>query len=209
MADPKKRIVTFWKTKNDLELSAFHALTYAINYNPMTGWIRGDAAATTDILNELNVARKEIERLRKELQELNPYYLSDIAPIKDSHTIDVRIILDKDKNEVTRTLEFIWEDLFSRIADSIIIPKPLYRFKSLLEKVLAPNVKDIKTFSYLLITEEDIKQIYMQFFGLRLIELTSGKDDISRRDAVFIKISEKGKQLFASQIVVKKEQHKS
>ncbi len=78
----KKRLIDFiaeaeagrlrktWTTLDGLKLSVREALDHAKATKQRVGWVRGDTVATLDALEELNHVRKENERLRLELGNL-------------------------------------------------------------------------------------------------------------------------------------------
>lgn len=59
------RIRKEWTTKDGLKLAVRESLDHAKATKPRPGWIRGDAAASTETLMELNDLRKEVLELRK------------------------------------------------------------------------------------------------------------------------------------------------
>lgn len=65
-----KRLRKTWTTFGDLKLAVREALDHAKATKPRVGWIRGDAVASIDTLEELNEVRKENEAFREKLGNL-------------------------------------------------------------------------------------------------------------------------------------------
>jgi hypothetical protein len=66
-----KRLRKTWTTLGDLKLAVREALDHAKATKPRVGWIRGDAVASIDTLEELNEVRKENEKFRVALGNLS------------------------------------------------------------------------------------------------------------------------------------------
>jgi hypothetical protein len=74
------RLVSFYRHSDQLRLAVMHSLMTAIQITPRIGWIRGDAAASLEVLNDNISLRKQIEILTKEIDE---YKKSEIPKITD------------------------------------------------------------------------------------------------------------------------------
>lgn len=66
-----KRLRKTWTTFGDLKLAVREALDHAKATKPRVGWIRGDAVASIETLEELNEVRKENEKFRVALGNLS------------------------------------------------------------------------------------------------------------------------------------------
>jgi len=81
-------IIDYWSNPDQLSMKTLAALSQArVNFEGI-GWIRGDRAATSDILNEINELRKENNRLRNDLGNLE---LDIPLPDLPNHTDTIRI----------------------------------------------------------------------------------------------------------------------
>ena len=65
-----KRIRKTWNSVDELKLRVREALDHAKRSKPRTGWVRGDSIASFDALEELNTVRKENEKFRQALGDL-------------------------------------------------------------------------------------------------------------------------------------------
>ena len=75
------RLVKFWNSAADLPSLVVVSLTHAIRAYPATGWIRAGAAASVEVLTEINELRKQNGRLREEITALEKE-LADATPPK-------------------------------------------------------------------------------------------------------------------------------
>lgn len=66
-----KRLRKAWSSLGDLKLAVREALDHAKATKPRVGWIRGDAVASIETLEELNEVRKENEKFRVALGNLS------------------------------------------------------------------------------------------------------------------------------------------
>ncbi len=64
------RLRKTWVTLDSLKLAVREALDHAKATQPRVGWVRGDSVANVEALEELYEARKENEKFRKNLSEL-------------------------------------------------------------------------------------------------------------------------------------------
>ena len=65
-------IVNTWSSPDNLAANALAALAQTRNMHEGIGWIRGDQAAKTDILNQINDLRKENAELKQKLAQEKP-----------------------------------------------------------------------------------------------------------------------------------------
>ncbi|MCB8877618.1 DUF4062 domain-containing protein [Acidisoma silvae] len=57
------RLVQFWTNREQLESRVLKSLSRAFIDSPRMGWIRGDAAASSDLLSQINFIRNEKDEL--------------------------------------------------------------------------------------------------------------------------------------------------
>jgi hypothetical protein len=87
------RLTQPWNDVNELKAAVMQAVMHNIKAKPGIGWIRGNVAASVEILTEINQLRKENESLLKKIEnyESNKQeYLTDLAPLEA--TISLRFI---------------------------------------------------------------------------------------------------------------------
>jgi hypothetical protein len=78
-----KRLRKTWTSFGDLKLAVREALDHAKATKPRVGWIRGDAVASIETLEELNEVRKENEKFRAALGNLSVEILLPKLPDAD------------------------------------------------------------------------------------------------------------------------------
>ena len=67
----RNSLVDFWNNPDDLAARALAALAQARGTHEGIGWVRGNTTASSEILSELNDARKENEELRRSISSLS------------------------------------------------------------------------------------------------------------------------------------------
>jgi hypothetical protein len=63
----KSRVVQFWKSREDLKAKVIISLHKAISEYPALGWMRANAAASEDLLAQVNQLRLENDELRSRM----------------------------------------------------------------------------------------------------------------------------------------------
>jgi hypothetical protein len=66
------RLVKYWQTAEDLPGIVSLSMSKAIKTYPAVGWVRGNAAASTELLEEINELRKKNAELQAELSSVAP-----------------------------------------------------------------------------------------------------------------------------------------
>ena len=64
------RLVRSWTNRQDLQLVVLKSLMHAFSANPQVGWIRGNAAASEQVLESSNRALQENAELKAEIEKL-------------------------------------------------------------------------------------------------------------------------------------------
>jgi hypothetical protein len=80
------RLVSPWKDRQGLELAVIKALMHAFNDFPMVGWVRADAPASSEVLQQSNDLLRENAELRAKIIKLEAQPLvaiSDLAGLDD------------------------------------------------------------------------------------------------------------------------------
>lgn len=86
----KGRLVQFWKTSEELKYRLTVALAKAFSDSPAIGWIRGNAAASEDLLAKLNDLRNVVDELQvrnQELMEQAKPQLAGVAGLNETFTV--------------------------------------------------------------------------------------------------------------------------
>lgn len=119
------RLVRHWENRQQLEALTLKALVLAFGDMPATGWIRGDAAASEDLLAKINALHSENASLREQLAKLTTndlgYTPRDLAPLDDTFRIKYRARLE-DRSGSTysdQSLTARWIEIF-RVTGSFL-----------------------------------------------------------------------------------------
>ncbi len=135
------RLVKFWRNENELETGIIMALFHAFNNNPAEGWIRGGAAASEELLQQINDLRLTNERLNKIIAERDNYPKIDmtgIAGIDDKITLPASLynnspygrsdIINAKPETTAREIFSYVGNYFMRAADPTLISAGLKEF---------------------------------------------------------------------------------
>lgn len=91
------RVIKHWDNIDNLKLGVMTALSHAKEVHPRMGWVRGDSAASVEVLEELRKARKEIDKYEETIGKIhldiplpkipdhNEYTQFSLIPVKDYH----------------------------------------------------------------------------------------------------------------------------
>lgn len=118
------RLVKLWQNTSDLPGQVALSLSRAIRVNPAVGWIRGDAAASDDLLNEINSLRKEKDDLTSKLLAASSAKLQipDLADIQTPITVSGthRIKRYSSYDDVAWSVSTSCAEVFSLISPGLI-----------------------------------------------------------------------------------------
>lgn len=114
------RLVRFWNRAEDLPALVAVSIPKAIKSYPAVGWVRASAAATEDVLADVNELRKENEALRKRLTELTPSStivdIPDLAGFDDEIKVNGKYIDAYSDRRVFWSHTTNWRKIFAHIA---------------------------------------------------------------------------------------------
>lgn len=175
------RLVKEWTTADDLGGKVSRSLAQAIKTHPQIGWIRADQASSSELLEEVNSLRKEVEKLRASEASASiapPDNAQEFAGGEDRYQLSG---LFTDYDSTFRELEWSanvsWNQIFSMLAPSFEKPISTYLVKSNMGLLfdLSEQRKRYKKVDNIKINEQVGDQILQQFRALGLIEkLTDG-----------------------------------
>ncbi|QJR03491.1 DUF4062 domain-containing protein [Sphingobium yanoikuyae] len=122
----RKRLRKNWTNLGELKLAVYESLVLAKSTKPRTGWVRGDAVASLDALEELNQVRKENQEFREALGNLVvDIPLPTLPSASDSTTINLLPIISGNgfvqKQGSAATIEASWISFFPVIFSHIDI----------------------------------------------------------------------------------------
>lgn len=116
------RLVKFWEKAEELPGLVAISLSKTIRLYPAVGWVRANAVASEDLLQEMNELRKENARLQKALSEI------EITPVVTGLAgLDEEILLKgsysdpyaRSSRRTSWEIKVSWRDIFGAIAPYI------------------------------------------------------------------------------------------
>jgi uncharacterized protein DUF4062 len=120
------RLVQFWSSRDDLKSKVIISLHKAMSDYPATGWMRADAAASEDLLAQINRLRVDNDELRsKAIQGLNQEEIDKLADFGSISKIRYSYDQYRKPNLVTLndSVSITWKDLFVAVAPQFAAPK--------------------------------------------------------------------------------------
>jgi hypothetical protein len=134
------RLTQSWNDVNELKAAVMQAVMHNIKVKPGVGWIRGNVAASVEILNEINELRKEKEALVKELADLNQVSKQiddNLAPLDAK--ISLRFRLRAGLNSVEGSHAFTWAKIFSLVGPEVANQRMPIRLDSPINTFVSEN----------------------------------------------------------------------
>lgn len=174
------RLVQDWADISDLSLKVTHAVMHSVKSKPGVGWIRGSAAASLEILNELNELRKINDALSKEVTKLGNSARSiipDIASLTSRFTVRFKEYSGIGSYRAVM-INLDWKRIFSLVGPRIIGQKDGDVIGSALVSALEFEGKlDRSCDNYIL--DEDKETITLQLIAYGFVEISNEKGSVS------------------------------
>lgn len=109
------RLVRQWSNRTQLETLVLKGLIHAFGSQPAVGWIRGDAVASEDLLNQINILRLENERLKvgeKNNGEKQPAVIADLAALDSFVTLEAEYYDFTYSQNIRKEFSIKWAEAF-------------------------------------------------------------------------------------------------
>lgn len=166
------RLVKYWRTAEELPGVVSLSLSKTIKTYPAAGWVRGNAAASTELLEEINELRKKNAELQAALSSVAP---SSAQAIQNIAGLDVKFRLSGTYQMVYNGQQHDWEsnltfgEMFALIGPHLIEhPNDILVQSKLTKSILALQGKK-PTISY--IENQQFQTFKIQLQALDLIDL--------------------------------------
>ena len=203
----KGRLVQFWRTRDDLRAKVITSLAKAMSESPGVGWIRGNAAATEDLLQQITTLRARYDALSTEAQTLRAALIPRVENLADfESTFNVRFSVSEydrftSKYKTRNTSHSVtWREIFAAVGPFFIRPGVPTLIGSLILRYLKENRNIDKDVTYD-IFESDQNTIKMQLFAYGLTNLYSAEENTGGV-IEFMSLTDKGtRQLIESMSV--------
>jgi len=199
------RLVRTWTNRQDLQLAVLKSLMHAFSAYPQTGWIRGDAAANDELLEQSNKLLMEnaalAEAVKKYSAAAKPKY-DDLADLNDSLIIRYRTKYAPARGRDIYTKHSInlkLLDIFLRVSSDLSTAKTdltiSIAVKDLIKDLAGERPNDVDSMG--------LATIKAQFIALDLLAARIGT---SVQGAVheYLSLTDKGRRAYMDAIVVRK-----
>jgi hypothetical protein len=199
------RLVKSWRDRGGLQAVITTSLARAIGQMPGVGWIRGNAAASAELLEEINELRKkdeaqraEIERLQRELQP----HIDDLAGMEDLFPVryNHQHWHHGYPTEEQTIIELQWQHIFRAIGPELISAQSDGMIKHWLLAYLVEN-NNVPGVAKILTT--DINTIVIHLNAAGLIEVFEARDT-SGGSSIIVRLTERGRATLTELLAVRR-----
>jgi hypothetical protein len=179
------------------------ALLHAFSDMPQVGWIRGDAAASSQLLEQSNRILQENADLRVEINKLRTtpdIKIENIADLDDVYLFRYRSRNYGSSSYTNRTATLSWRQIFLPLAGQLDKPRTAGIISSAFreavkEAQITPAPSDVD--------DTDQVRIKVQMTALGLITTTVMQTTTGGLEE-FISLTDKGRAVFVDGVVVRK-----
>lgn len=191
----KNRLVKFWDTAEQLPGIVALSLQKTIKTYPAVGWIRGDTAASNELLNEVNELQKKNQELTRTILELrneNMVEIPNLAGLDQSFGLHGDYIDSRSGRTNPWRVSLSWGKIF-RLISPYLMEHPS---DSLVQKKLRFYAAQAagKSERDFTLGNEVFQTVKVQLMALGLVDITYSKT-IKGDRALFWSLTKKGKSL--------------
>ncbi|WP_082173338.1 DUF4062 domain-containing protein [Methylobacterium platani] len=189
----KNRLVKFWNGTESLKASVAVSLSQAMRQVPGVGWIRGNAAASEELLNQINNLRNENDMLVKELRQYKNKVvkIEGIAGLNDGIIIRYSGIGRKNptygRRDATRSMT--WGEILVAVGPSLTSYQKSSSLSNLIERYISDEVQDM---SSVYVAATDADKVKIQLIAMGLVKTYSDTQDDDYVE--FLKLTEEGRE---------------
>lgn len=198
------RLVREWSSRQELEALVLKSLVHAFNDVPQVGWIRGDSAASNDLLEQNNHLLLENSSLKSKLSKMTeerPLSFEDLADLDDEFTVRYQYT-NRRTSTVTYpniSVNLTWRQIFIGVGAQLDKAKTDISIK----EGVAEAISEAGSHKLTFINDLDRVKIKVQLVALGLIETRVSKTT-QGGVAEFLSLTSKGRALFYENMVVRK-----
>jgi Domain of unknown function (DUF4062) len=197
------RLVRQWNSRQELDGLVTKSLARAVADYPAVGWIRGNAAANEDVLQQLNNLRIENERITNE----NAMFRESIGPditgfANGSELYGMRFTESYRFNSTSRKREVLisasWDEIFRAVAQNLDLARPSNLIGSYITSYLREDKCESRSLS---LYESDRSVVKNQLVSLGLI-LTRVSQSTDGKYYEWMSLTSFGQRKLASMLAV-------
>jgi hypothetical protein len=166
------------------------AIMKAISTYPAVGWIRGDAAASADVLQQFVQLRADYDELVEKHNTLlieNSTKLDGLASLDD--TFVVKYVYTMNESQRSAELKITWGDILRIIGPKLYSPSVASRIRDYLAQHIFELNRKVYNIS---IAGMDADQIKIQFAALGILKIEVAESNTGGMQE-YISLTEKGK----------------
>lgn len=198
------RLVSMWRDRQSLELAVLKSLMHAFNDVPAVGWIRGDSAASTDLLQQSNQLLLDNARLLAEVAQLTAQAkpsVEHLAGLDELFEFRYRYQsgISSNRRSVQSSMKLTWRQIFIGLAMQLTTSKT----EAAISTGVVAAAKDAKKeHDVYLLDATDRSRMKYQFEAMGLITLhvsKSTKGDVHE----FMSLTPNGRKVLIEGMVVK------
>lgn len=195
------RLVHNWHDRDSLKYGVFKSLVAAFDEQPAVGWIRASAAASEDLLGQINALRIRNDELESRLSHLQSQLspaIDDIAPLDSKYEIRYTYTL----NGTTRngSVNLTWRQIFVAVGPELVQAHSPAKISTAIQRYAREN--DFVS-RYVKLLDSDEHQIKVQLAAYGLID-NYVAPNTSGGHVEWVKMTEMGKRVLLETMVVKK-----
>lgn len=194
------RLVHQWKDRDGLKYGVMKSLVAAFEEHPTDGWIRASAAASEDILSQINTLRIENDNLEAEIARLKKSLtpkIKNIAPLDSPYKVNFTYYENRADRPGYATMT--WRQIFMGVGPDLMRAHN----PTQISKSLRKYMKDMKfTNRSVSILDSAENQIKIQLTALGLISNFEGKV-LNGGMAEWVKITDYGKRVLMETMVIR------
>ncbi len=194
------RMVKEWTTPQELHALAAISISRVTSDIERVGWIRGDAAASEDILSELNKIRNKNEKLEMEIRQLKENALPKVDNLAPLESI-VRIkyfVENSSYDEIVCLFTISISDLIKILVPLFLAPSLSREIPDALIRVISEKI----TGAYpKRISLEDVNQIKIQLIAMNLINVVNYGSQ--NKSSEFLQITDHGRKFLMENMSIK------
>jgi hypothetical protein len=191
----KSRQRDVWNTPAELSAAVVHSLVYQFRANPGVGWIRGNVAAGTEILTEINDLRKKNEILAAELDDLKRAdipILDDLASLDDNFTFRTKSRGESGKTNINEYVLF-WRKIFAIVGPQFLTQTS----EQAIAESIVRYVKDElgNKGMYMNLFDADCDTMKLQFIALGYVDSVEGPSTQVGNVLELLVLTDKGRRV--------------
>jgi hypothetical protein len=163
------RMIRYWNNRDKLIAALMQAIMKAISTYPATGWIRGDAAASTAVLQHFVQLRADYDELLEKHNALlieNSTKLDGLASLDD--TFAVNYVYTMNESQRSAKLNITWGEILSIIGPKLYSPSAASRIRDYLAQYIFELNRKFYNIS---IAGMDADKIKIQFAALGILKI--------------------------------------